>query len=163
MWSKFVDICGIVGLLIGIVGLIVTFRTFAEAKEAKRAAAKVYEAVWKRSAASDFKDMSQRARDLLGHVQNRQSDLATVRASDLLQAFQIAFGRWGRVLNNESVENLRLLQSQLEAISRSLSNDSIPTDAATYKKLSDRCHNLLSVLSTEAGRVELQAETQHHD
>jgi hypothetical protein len=56
-----------------------------------------------------------------------------------------------------------LLRGQLEAISRSLSVEEIPTDVATFTKLSDRCHKLLSVLSEEAGKVQLTAETEDNE
>jgi hypothetical protein len=148
---------------VGVVGLFFTIRALVAAKGAKAAAERASEQVWRKSAATDFAEMSQRARDLLGHVQNRQSDLATARASDLLQSFQTAFGRWSGVLNSESLESLTLLRGQLEAISRSLSVEEIPTDVATFTKLSDRCHKLLSVLSEEAGKVQLTAETEDNE
>jgi hypothetical protein len=161
MWSTFVDICGVLGLIVSIAGLIMTLKTFREAKGAKVAAEKASEQAWRKNAATDFIEMSQRAKDLLGHVQNRQSDLATARASDLLQAFQIALGRWTSVLSDESIARLALLRTQLEAISRSLSVERIPTDMATFRKLSERCHTLLSVLSEEAGKIQLNAETNN--
>jgi hypothetical protein len=160
MWSKFVDACGVAGLAVGLVGLVITIKTFGEAKKAKLAAVQAAETVWRKNASTDFNAMSQRARELLGHIQNRQSDLAIARASDLLQSFQVAFGRWGKILLPESVQRLQLLQSQVKAISQSLSVDGIPSgeDVALYRELSERCHNLLSVLSEEAGRVGIIAE-----
>jgi hypothetical protein len=163
MWSAFVDICGVLGLIVSIAGLIMTLKTLREAKGAKVAAERASEQAWRKNAATDFIEMSQRARDLLGHVQNRQSDLATTRATDLLHAFHIALGRWTDVLSAESIARLTLLRTQLEAISRSLSAERIPTDIATFKKLSDRCHTLLSVLSEEAGKVQLNAETDNNE
>ncbi len=162
-WSSIVDICGIAGLPVGVVGLLITIKTFYEAKKAKEAALQAAETVWRKNAASDFRSISQRAKELLQSVQDRQSQLATIRAAEILQTFEIAFGRWRPVLPAESVRQLGFLQSQIRAVSHSLSVRGIPEGAELFETLSDRCHTLLSVLSAEAGRVELNAEVTDHD
>jgi hypothetical protein len=161
-WSKFVDICGVAGLVVGVAGLVITVRTFFEARQAKDAAVQAAENVWRKNAASDFNEISRRAQDLLRHVQGRQSDLAVVRATDLVYAFEIAFGRWRGLLPNESVARLNMIKSQVTAISQSLTVESIPQDAALFGALSDRCHTILRVLSEEAGRVQRNAEIVDH-
>jgi hypothetical protein len=161
-WSNIVDICGITGLPVGIVGLLITIKTFYEAKKAKDAALQASEIVWRKDAASDFNEISQRAQDLLRHVQGRQSDLATLRATDLVHSFEIAFGRWRDRLPSESVSRLNMIKSQVTSISHSLTVESIPQDPALFGALSGRCHTILRVLSEEAGRVHSNAETVDH-
>lgn len=43
MWSAFVDICGVLGLIVSIAGLIMTLKTLREAKGAKVAAERASE------------------------------------------------------------------------------------------------------------------------
>jgi hypothetical protein len=158
MWKQIADYCSIVGLAIGIFGLFLTFKALRAAMGAREAAKLAAATVRNQDAASEFREASHRAKELLNHVQNRQSDLAMVRATDLFFVVQQALGHWRPKLDAPSFENLSLISDQLQAISRSLSATGIPEDPRAFRTLTDRCHKVLSAMSEEAGKFQSEVE-----
>jgi hypothetical protein len=158
MSIEYLDISGIFASW---VGLLVSAWTLIVAKGAKRAAEAASANIWRISAAADFQEMAQRAKELLNHVQGRRGALATVRASDLLHLLQSGKARWFHLLDQESRENLTFSQEKLATISKSLSIDQIPENPRLFRELSNGCNDLLIRLSTEAGRIQMNAESKN--
>lgn len=162
-WQMLIDILGLLGVAVSVAGLVLTVKALNAARGAEKAARDAVNAARRRDAASDFQELAQRAANLLVHVQERQPELALVRAGDLFHFLQVANGRWSHLLGTEDAKQLSLVSGQIRAISNSLSNEGIPESAVDSALLIDRCHELIAILAHVSGNAQSITDRQVHE
>jgi len=134
-------------------GLFFSLFAWLRAKAAAQAAREAREAVRRGNAGEDLRDLTEKAKELLGSAQNEQFEAALVRSRDLLAGIGEARQRWEAFLGGESSQQIQKAASEIGRISRALSlgRQAIPPEAR--EKLLKSCHEAVRLLAEESGKM----------
>lgn len=155
-----VGIASILGLLVGIFSLVFSIKAWKKATGAEKAAKEAHEAVRRGNAADELQLLAGLAKELLACVQNEQALAAAVRGRDLVAGINQARLRWRAYFPSPEVEQrLEGIGTEGEKISKALSIRKGEITAPERERLLKFCHNALSILSGEAGRMAGHVDT----
>jgi len=130
------------------------------ARTAAGAAREARAEVRKSNAGEDFQHLQRLANDFLGLVEGDQIDAALIRSKDLMSAMRIASRRWRPLISDEDGRKYEESAIQVSVIARALATNGASETAKDKQKLLTICHGVLSTISTVAGSVIAEIETQ---
>jgi hypothetical protein len=143
-----------------IIGLLLTIFTLIAATSAASAARDARAEVRKSNAAEDFQHLQLLANDFLGSVEGDRIDAALIRSKDLMSAMRIASRRWKPLISDENGRKYEESALQVSVIARALATIESSVTAKDKQRLLTICHEVLSTISTVAGSVIAEIESQ---
>jgi hypothetical protein len=147
------------GNVASVAGLVVSFFAAYFAKSARKAANEARNTAMARTLAEEVSDASNVAAELSRLVVSKHTDLARVRASDLLRAMSFIVKRFEKQLSNGQRRRLVTARTQIHEVLDILEKKDLAAfDSEELAALSTSCRRLLSVLDEEHGTAVLSSE-----
>jgi hypothetical protein len=137
--AEWLGIFSFLASLASILGLFFSIAAWRRAAGAEKAAGEAREAVRRSNASEDFRELSDKARELLASTQGGQFEAALLRSRDLLTGIAQARHRWQAFLTDDK-EQIDEITREISRISRALSlGQAAITPAVREKLLMARC------------------------
>lgn len=146
----------IIGTVASVGGVLFSWRAWAQAKGARKAAEEASIAVKAKDTAHEFSRLAADAKDLLTAVQERRVDRAIQSANDLAHLLKIAVERRFEFLPED--QELQSTIGQLQTVSRYLSSKGFPAEIRDTELLTRRCQGIHQAVCKAQGNLERRVE-----
>lgn len=144
-----------------VVGLVFSALAFWFSKRASKAAEQARDSVLRRSLGEDMNSANRIATDIVRFVSIGHSDMALLRAGELMNETSYFITRWDAKLSEGSRTNLRMAREQLRTIHDVLTRKSISDLTPRQRlRLTRLCRQLGLIYSEEYGMAMKAADNE---
>ena len=145
-----------------VAGLIFSILAFIFSKRASKAAEQARDSVLRRSLTQDMNDANRTAADIVRFIGMERSDMALLRAGELLNQTSYYITRWDDKLSEPSRTNLRRAQDKLQSINKVLTTKTISEMTPSQKStLAQACQSVNQIFSEEYGTATKATDKVH--
>jgi hypothetical protein len=154
-WRLWIDILSAGFCVVGVLLALVQRR---KAQEATQAEQRMRDRLWHRSAAEDFKSLSEHAGRVLLKVRSQDWLMAGELASELTRLLAQASGSWYALLRGLERDKLQTAGKYAERLLRRIPVREEQMAGGTLDEMTAYCHFLQTVSAEISGRMRIEAD-----